>query len=72
MYNYTIKGIHMNYRIQDIALAPWGHREIAIAQHEMPGLMAIQAKFRDQQPLKGRRIMGYLHMKKQKSEAKRS
>ena len=52
----------MNYRIQDIALAPWGHREIAIAQHEMPGLMAIQAKFRDQQPLKGARIVGSLHM----------
>lgn len=52
----------MNYRIQDIALAPWGHREIAIAQHEMPGLMTIQAKYRDQQPLKGARIVGSLHM----------
>ena len=52
----------MNYRIQDIALAPWGHREIAIAQHEMPGLMAIQAKHRDHQPLKGARIVGSLHM----------
>ena len=52
----------MNYRVQDIALAPWGHREIAIAEHEMPGLMAIRAKYQDQQPLKGAKIVGSLHM----------
>jgi adenosylhomocysteinase len=52
----------MNYRINDIALAAWGHREIAIAEHEMPGLMAIRAKYLDQQPLAGARIVGSLHM----------
>jgi adenosylhomocysteinase len=62
LYNYTIKGKSMNYRVQDIALAPWGHREIAIAEHEMPGLMAIRAKYQDQQPLKGAKIVGSLHM----------
>jgi adenosylhomocysteinase len=62
MYNYTIKGKHMPYRINDIALAAWGHREIAIAQHEMPGLMAIRVKYLDQQPLAGARIVGSLHM----------
>ena len=43
-------------------MASWGHREIAIAEHEMPGLMAIQAKYQDQQPLAGARIVGSLHM----------
>ncbi len=52
----------MNYRVADIGLAEWGHREIAIAEHEMPGLMAIQRKYQDQQPLRGARIVGSLHM----------
>jgi adenosylhomocysteinase len=52
----------MNYRINDIALAPWGHREIAIAEHEMPGLMAIRDKYLARQPLAGARIVGSLHM----------
>jgi adenosylhomocysteinase len=51
-----------NCKIRDISLADWGHREIAIAQHEMPGLMAIREKYRDQQPLHGARIVGSLHM----------
>jgi adenosylhomocysteinase len=51
-----------NFKIRDISLADWGHREIAIAQHEMPGLMAIWEKYRDQQPLHGARIVGSLHM----------
>jgi adenosylhomocysteinase len=50
------------YRVADIGQAEWGHREIAIAEHEMPGLMAIQRKYQDQQPLKGARIVGSLHM----------
>ena len=52
----------MDYRVADIGLAEWGHREIAIAEHEMPGLMAIQRKYQDQQPLKGAKIVGSLHM----------
>jgi adenosylhomocysteinase len=51
-----------NFKVRDISLANWGHREIAIAQHEMPGLMAIREKYRDQQPLHGARIVGSLHM----------
>jgi adenosylhomocysteinase len=51
-----------NCKIRDISLADWGHREIVIAQHEMPGLMAIREKYRDQQPLHGARIVGSLHM----------
>ena len=52
----------MNHRVKDLGLAAWGHREIAIAESEMPGLMAIQCKYQDQQPLKGARIVGSLHM----------
>ena len=51
-----------NCKVRDISLADWGHREIAIAQHEMPGLMSIREKYRDQQPLHGARIVGSLHM----------
>jgi adenosylhomocysteinase len=51
-----------NYQVRDISLASWGHREIAIAQHEMPGLMAIREKYLAQQPLAGARIVGSLHM----------
>jgi adenosylhomocysteinase len=52
----------MNYKVKDIELAAWGHREIAIAEHEMPGLMAIKKKYQGQQPLAGARIAGSLHM----------
>jgi len=51
-----------DYVVADIALADWGRREIAIAQHEMPGLMALRKKFAKTQPLKGARIAGSLHM----------
>jgi len=52
----------MDYKIADINLAPWGHREIAIAETEMPGLMSVLEEYRAQQPLKGARIAGSLHM----------
>jgi adenosylhomocysteinase len=51
-----------DYVIADIALADWGRKEIAIAETEMPGLMAIRAEFAKTQPLKGARITGSLHM----------
>ncbi|WP_062265542.1 adenosylhomocysteinase [Endozoicomonas arenosclerae] len=51
-----------DYRVADISLAEWGRREIQIAEGEMPALMAIREKYRDQQPLKGARIMGCIHM----------
>ena len=50
------------YQVADISLKDWGRKEIAIAETEMPGLMAIRAEYRDQQPLKGARIAGSLHM----------
>ena len=52
----------MDYKVADIGLAAWGHKEIAIAETEMPGLMAIREELRASQPLKGARITGSLHM----------
>ncbi len=51
-----------DYIIRDISLAEWGRKEIAIAEHEMPGLMSIRKKYAKQRPLKGVRITGSLHM----------
>ncbi len=48
--------------IADIALAGWGRKELAIAETEMPGLMAVRKEFGPTQPLKGARIAGSLHM----------
>jgi adenosylhomocysteinase len=52
----------MDYKIKDITLAQWGHKEIEIAEGEMPGLMAIRDEYLSQKPLKGARIAGSLHM----------
>ncbi|MFC0336826.1 adenosylhomocysteinase [Kushneria avicenniae] len=54
--------VQQDYRVADIGLADWGRREIRIAETEMPALMKIRAKYRDQQPLKGARIAGCIHM----------
>jgi adenosylhomocysteinase len=51
-----------DYVVADLSLADWGRKEIAIAEHEMPGLMAIRRKYAPEQPLKGARIAGSLHM----------
>jgi adenosylhomocysteinase len=51
-----------DYHVADISLAEWGHREIAIAETEMPGLVEIRDEYRDAQPLAGARIAGSLHM----------
>src|SRR5580693_1917322 len=51
-----------DYKITDISLADWGRKEIAIAETEMPGLMATRAEFGPSQALKGARIAGSLHM----------
>ncbi len=51
-----------DYKVADISLADWGRKEIRIAETEMPGLMALREEYRDQQPLKGARIAGCLHM----------
>src|SRR5260370_35373301 len=51
-----------DYKVADLNLADWGRKEIAIAETEMPGLMAIREEYRRTQPLKGARISGSLHM----------
>jgi len=51
-----------DFAVADIRLADWGRREIAIAETEMPGLMALRAEFGEAKPLKGARIAGSLHM----------
>ena len=51
-----------DYKVADIELAEWGRREISIAEHEMPGLMATRRKYAADKPLEGVRIMGSLHM----------
>src|SRR4051812_30336524 len=51
-----------DFLVADLALADWGRKEIAIAEHEMPGLMAIRKKYSESKPLKGARIAGSLHM----------
>ncbi|MDA7916726.1 adenosylhomocysteinase [Opitutaceae bacterium] len=50
-----------DFHVKDLSLAEWGHKEIAVSEHEMPGLMAIRQKFPNK-PLQGVRIMGSLHM----------
>lgn len=51
-----------DYKVADISLADWGRKEIAIAEHEMPGLMSVREKYRDTKPLAGAKIAGSLHM----------
>src|SRR5258706_13109311 len=51
-----------DFRVADLELAGWGRKEIAIAETEMPGLMAIREEFAPEQPLRGARIAGSLHM----------
>src|SRR6185437_14891255 len=55
------KGSH-DHRVADLKLADWGRKEIAIAEGEMPALMAIREEYASQQPLRGARITGSLHM----------
>jgi adenosylhomocysteinase len=53
---------YVAYKVKDISLAPWGRKEIELAEAEMPGLMALRAEYGNSQPLKGARIAGCLHM----------
>ena len=52
----------LKYKVADLSLADWGRKEIAIAEHEMPGLMALRQEYGAQKPLAGARIAGCLHM----------
>ncbi len=61
--NAVLKPLHNDqYAVADLSLADWGRREIAIAESEMPALMAIRAEYAKTQPLKGARVTGSLHM----------
>ena len=60
--NAVVQAKANDYIVRDLGLADWGRKEIAIAETEMPGLMAVREEYRDQQPLKGARIAGSLHM----------
>ncbi|MDY6994697.1 MAG: adenosylhomocysteinase, partial [Pseudomonadota bacterium] len=62
MSSQPIINLEPDYKVADINLAAWGHREVAIAETEMPGLMQLRIEYAQQQPLKGARIAGCLHM----------
>jgi adenosylhomocysteinase len=57
-----VENLTPDYKVADMSLAEWGHKEISIAEEEMPGLMAIREEYGDTKPLKGARIAGCLHM----------
>src|SRR5487761_1092977 len=58
----TVESAALDYKVADLSLAEWGRKEIGIAEHEMPGLMAIRSKYAAEKPLAGVRITGSLHM----------
>src|ERR1700756_1350738 len=58
----TLEVEQIAHKVADMSLADWGRKEIAIAEHEMPGLMAIRNKYSAERPLKGVRVTGSLHM----------
>ena len=58
----TNKATYVPYKVKDISLAAWGRKEIELAEAEMPGLMSLREEYKNQQPLKGARIAGCLHM----------
>jgi len=62
MSTQPVQNITPDYKVADIGLADWGRKEIAIAESEMPGLMALREEYQGSQPLKGARIAGCLHM----------
>ncbi|MCH2034736.1 MAG: adenosylhomocysteinase [Tenacibaculum sp.] len=58
----TKTAAYVPYKVKDISLADWGRKEIELAEAEMPGLMSLREEYKDEQPLKGARIAGCLHM----------
>jgi len=58
----SMNAVSQEHHVADISLADWGRKELAIAETEMPGLMALREKYAEEQPLKGARIAGSLHM----------
>src|SRR4028119_1776358 len=62
VFDDTVKAGREPYKVADLNLAEFGRKEIRLAEQEMPGLMALRARYAGQQPLAGSRIMGSLHM----------
>ncbi|MCP4427182.1 MAG: adenosylhomocysteinase [Chloroflexi bacterium] len=62
MIDFVSEKTTTDYFVADMSLAEWGHKEIAIAETEMPGLMSLQRKYGESKPLQGARIAGSLHM----------
>ncbi len=62
MATSPVENLDPDYKVADMSLAEWGRTEIKMAEHEMPGLMALRTEYGEQQPLKGARIAGCLHM----------
>lgn len=60
--NAVLDNNFSDYKVADISLAEWGRKEIQIAEGEMPALMALREKYKAEQPLKGAKIMGCIHM----------
>ncbi|MGM5629781.1 adenosylhomocysteinase [Apibacter raozihei] len=58
----STKTEYIPYKVKDLSLSDWGRMEIELAEAEMPGLMALREEYKDEQPLKGARIAGCLHM----------
>jgi adenosylhomocysteinase len=58
----TLNEVAADFKVADLSLADWGRKEISIAEHEMPGLMAIRRKYAKERPLAGVRVTGSLHM----------
>ncbi|HET7619909.1 MAG TPA: adenosylhomocysteinase [Vicinamibacterales bacterium] len=61
-FDAAVKAGRQPYKVRDLGLAELGRKEIRLAEHEMPGLMAVRARYRDRKPLAGARVMGSLHM----------
>ena len=62
MSSQPAENLSADYKVADIGLKDWGRKEIAIAETEMPGLVALRRKYGSEKPLKGARIAGSLHM----------
>jgi adenosylhomocysteinase len=58
----TKTATYVPFKVKDLSLADWGRKEMDLAEAEMPGLMALRAEYKEEQPLKGARIAGCLHM----------
>ena len=62
MATAAVETTELAYKVADMGLAEWGRKEIAIAEHEMPGLVSIRNKYAASKPLAGVRVTGSLHM----------